>query len=121
MVNQQSNRFDQQEVNDQEDPDRYTQLDTQTHFMSINNVSSYILSCEVHGTPVSFLIDTGAGVSLLNKEVWDRIQLKAGDLNLVTNHRLVEVDGIPLKVQGSLIAPITISNSSITNSLLQKA
>jgi len=40
--------------------------------LSINNMSSYTLSCEVFGTPVSFLIDTVAGVCLLRQEVWDR-------------------------------------------------
>ena len=34
---------------------------------SINNVSSYLLSCSIYGSPVSFLVDTGAGVSLLSK------------------------------------------------------
>ena len=30
--------------------------------LSINNVSRYTLTCKVYGIPVSFLIDTGAGV-----------------------------------------------------------
>ena len=41
---------------------------------SINNVSSNSLSCDIYNTPVTFLIDTGAGVSLLNKEVWDKVK-----------------------------------------------
>jgi len=73
---------------------------------AISNVSGYVLSCNVHGVPVSFLIDTGAGVSLLDKEVWSQIKSKAGDLKVVNNHRLVGVDGIPLKVLGSVRAPL---------------
>ena len=86
--------------------------------ISINNVSSYVLSCNVHGVPMSFLIDTGAGVSLLDKEAWDRIKSKAGDLNLVSNHRLVGVDGIPLKVLGSVIAPLSVSGFNFSHKFI---
>ena len=41
---------------------------------STNHVSSYSLSCDIYNTPVIFLIDTGSGVSLLNKKVWDRMK-----------------------------------------------
>jgi len=71
-----TNKTNQQESDDRGDPTRDTKLDNPilNQYKSINNVSSYFLSCKVHGTPVSFLIDTGAGVSLLNKMVYDRIQ-----------------------------------------------
>ena len=36
---------------------------------TINNVQSYVLPYSIDNTPVSFLVDTGAGVSLLSKEV----------------------------------------------------
>lgn len=45
-----------------------------THTLSIKNVSSYTLTYEVYGTPVSFLIDTGAGVCVLKDEVWNRLK-----------------------------------------------
>ena len=35
----------------------------------INNVSSYFVVGEVFETPVSFLVDTGVGVSLLQKDI----------------------------------------------------
>lgn len=40
---------------------------------TINNVQSYVLPCSIDNTPASFLVDTGAGVSLLSKDVWDRL------------------------------------------------
>ena len=33
----------------------------------------YVLSCTIDDTPVSFLVDTGAGVLLLSKKVWDKL------------------------------------------------
>ena len=86
--------------------------------VAINNVSSYVLSCNVHGTPVSFLIDTGAGVSLLDQQVWEKIKSLAGDLKVVTNHRLVGVDGIPLKVLGSVTAPLSIAEAHFSHEFI---
>ena len=80
-----------------------------SHSVSINNVSSYVLSCSIYGCPVSFLVDTGAGVSLLNKEVWSKIKPTVELCELATSHRLVGVDGAPLNILGSAVAPITIS------------
>ena len=39
----------------------------------INNVSSYLVVGEVFETPVPFLVDMGAGVSLLQGDIWDRL------------------------------------------------
>ena len=76
--------------------------------ISINSESSYTLLCAINGTPISFLIDTGAGVSLLKSEVWERVNGNPNTLKPITAHRLVGVDGIPIKVRGSTIAQLTI-------------
>ena len=57
---------------------------------------------------MSFLVDTGAGVSLLNKNIWDRLKSKENLIVPVASHRLVGVDGAPLNILGSAIIPITI-------------
>ena len=77
--------------------------------MSINNVSSYTLTCVVNGTPVSSLIDTGAGVCLLKSEVWEKVKSKADTVEPITAHRLIGVDSIPIKVQGSATISFTIA------------
>ena len=46
---------------------------------------------------MSFLIDTGAGVCLIKTEVWERVKSKADILEPDSSHRLVGVDGIPIK------------------------
>ena len=85
---------------------------------SINNVSSYSLSCSIYGSPVSFLVDTGAGVSLLSKPVWDRIKPTKGVLNPIVTRRLVGVDGVPIKVEGTVSVPITISGVTLPHTFI---
>ena len=68
------------------------------HSVPINNVSSYVLSCSIGGHVVSFLVDTGAGVSLLNKDMWDRLKSKEDLIVPAASHRLVGVDGAPLNI-----------------------
>ena len=75
---------------------------------SINNVSSYLLPCCMNNVPVSFLVDTGAGVSLLQGAVWDKVKPHNYDLKTVTVHRLVGVDGIPISVRGSAVVQFSI-------------
>ena len=75
----------------------------------INNVSSYVLSCSIGGHIVSFFVDPGAGVSLLDTDVWDRLKSKEDTILPAMSHRLVGVDGAPLNALGSAIIPNTIS------------
>ena len=75
---------------------------------SINSVSSDLLSCSIYNSPVSFLIDTGTRVLLLSKAVWDNIKPAKERFNPMVTHRLVGVDGIPIKVEGTVSTPIKI-------------
>ena len=85
---------------------------------SINNVSSYLLSCRIYDSPVSFLIDTGAGVSLLSKLTWDKIKPTEEGLNPIVTHRLVGVDGVPIKVDGTVSVPITIGKVTLQHDFI---
>ena len=85
---------------------------------SINNVSSYLLSCRIYNSPVSFLVDTGAGVSLLSKPVWDKIKPTKAGLNPIVTHRLVGVDGVPIKVDGTVSVPITIEGVTLQHDFI---
>ena len=53
----------------------------------------------MYTAPVSCLIDTGAGVSLLWGGVWDRIRPNNHKLNPVTA-LISGVDNLPISVQG---------------------
>ena len=64
----------------------------------------------MNNVPVSFLIDTGAGVSLLQGNVWDKIRSKDHKLTTVTLQRLVGVDGIPIRIRGSTLIQFSIGS-----------
>ena len=49
---------------------------------------------------VSFLIDTGAGVSPLNGEMWDKIEPKNIKIEATKFHNLIGVDGHLIKSVG---------------------
>ena len=85
---------------------------------SINNVSSYLLSCSIYNSSVSFLIDTGVGVSLLSKSVWDKIKTAKEEFNPMVTHRLVGVDGVPIKVEGIVSVPITIGKVTLQHNFI---
>ena len=64
-------------------------------------MSSYTLTCIVNRMPVSSLIDFGVRVCLLKSEVWEKVKSEDDTIEPITAHRLVGVDSIPIKVQGS--------------------
>ena len=66
----------------------------------ISDTTSCYLNVAVLGKSISFLVDTGAGVLLLNGKVWDRIEPK--NIKAVEFHNLVGVDGHPLQFMGQL-------------------
>ena len=68
----------------------------------INNVSGCFVVGRVLEALVSFLVDTGAGVSLLRGDVWDRAMPENNEMRKEVTDRLVGVDGIPIKVRGTV-------------------
>ena len=66
--------------------------------VNIDNVSSYFVVGKVFKTPVSFLVGTGAGISLLRGDVWERALPENAKMELKGTDRLVGVDGIPINV-----------------------
>ena len=47
----------------------------------------------INNIRVSFLLDTGAAVSLIHKDVWEQVNTKKRQQLSPTGHRLVGVDG----------------------------
>ena len=71
--------------------------------LPINSSSAYKIPAFINNIRASFLLDTGAAVSLIRygKDVWEQINaMKRQELS-PTGHRLVGVDGIPLKTLGA--------------------
>ena len=68
---------------------------------SVAPAGGYRIEGAVNGTRTSFLLDTGAAVTLLREDAWARCNAKH-NLNLQpwSEQRLVSVDGSPLRVHG---------------------
>ena len=81
--------------------------------VSINSVNSYFLNGTVCNSSVSFLVDTGAGVSLIIWSIWDKLATNTTLKSSVT-HNLVGVDGKPISIKGAANVTVTIaSNKSL--------
>ena len=77
-------------------------------YMLTIRISSYFVVGKVLETPVSFLVDTGAGVSLLRGDIWDRVMPENNGMDKEAAYRLVRVDGIPIKVQGTVSVKVSL-------------
>ena len=64
----------------------------------------------MYSTDISFLLDTGASVSLLRKDVWDRATIQAPGVSLLSwsGQTLVSVNGSPLTVHGHATVPVCL-------------
>lgn len=86
--------------------------------VNINNISSYfVLGC-VYKCPVSFLVDTGAGVSLLRGDVWEKAVPHSSACDLQGACRLVGVDGIPIKVRGASLVNVTVEGHTLSHQFI---
>ena len=56
----------------------------------------------VNGTLTTFVVDTGAAVSLLRADLWEKIQSPGALLEPWTNTSLVGANGTPIDVLGSV-------------------
>ena len=79
----------------------------------------HVICCHVASTiALCHSIDMGAGVSLLSKSVWDKIKPAKERFNQMVTRRLVGVDGVPIKVEGMVSAPITIGEVTLQHDFI---
>ncbi len=70
----------------------------------------YRVEGKVCDVPISFLLDTGAAVTLLRKDAWERVSAGGGvHLSPWSGERLVGVDGSPLQVFGKAEVGLILS------------
>ena len=85
---------------DQRDPEPMSLLPV-TH--------SYRLAGTVNGIPTTFVVDTGASITVLDEEFWERVNPGNCSLEPWTGRRLVRVEGTPLHVCGVSKVELTLA------------
>ena len=78
-----------------------TQLPGILHISPVNPTSMFYVHTRLSGCPCSFLLDTGAAVTLLSTRTFERCQ-PLTPLQLWTQQQLVEVEGSLLHVKGTI-------------------
>ena len=79
--------------------------------LCVNSVMSYYLQGQISGVSVPFLVDTGAGVSLLNGRIWDQARFTNVRISPAPHSNLVGVDGHPIHFREVVTIPLTISST----------
>ena len=66
----------------------------------ITSNTTYKVAATIHGSLVSFTLDTGAAVTLICKDVWDSVKSTDHRLEMWNGQNLIGVEGTPLQVHG---------------------
>ena len=66
----------------------------------ITSNTTYKVAATIHGSLVSFTLDTGAAVTLIRKDVWDSAKSTDHCLETWNGQSLIGVEGTPLQVHG---------------------
>ena len=69
------------------------------NLLTVNPAVAYHIKGLVDLYPVDFMLDTGAAVSLLNAELWDRVKGSCSELIELHKPELVGVGGAPIRVR----------------------
>ena len=82
------------------------------HCCGGSSQSFYTVSGSTQGIPTTFIIDTGAAVTLLRKDMWDKLPQGGKLLTPWDGSPLVGVAGNPLEVWGSVIVEVEIAGET---------
>ena len=85
---------------------------------NINNISSYFVLGFVYECPLSFLVHTGAGVTLLRGDVWEKAVPRGSACDYQGACQLVGVDGIPIKVHGAASVDVTVEGHTLSHQFI---
>ena len=87
-------------------PSSTSKFDDNIPTFSISHDSHYVLGGSVNGVPVSILADTGATVTGMSIEFWDKSKTNEDQLREATGKKLVGLQGAPLQLHG--VSQVTI-------------
>ena len=96
--------------------DVMTQTQGTLHISPVNPAVTYHILIQIHGYTCSFLVDTGAAVTLMNTSTWAHCKLSgqsSADLIPWNHQRLLGVDGSPLQVKGSVSVQLNFGGQTL--------
>ena len=85
---------------------------------AISDGCNFVVSGTVDGIATTFLVDTGAAVSLLRKDIWDKLLRDSSSLTPWTGSPLVGVAGNPLEVWGSAVVDIAMAGEVFRSTIV---
>lgn len=90
------------------------QLQRDLYSMAVNPTLSHYVTAIVHKLPIQLMLDTGAAVSLVRRDVWDRLG-GAGTFGLApwTGRHLVGVEGSTVPVHGATTLEIQLADKVV--------
>jgi hypothetical protein len=78
-------------------------------FFSVSPSAGYRVTGAVNQTPVTFIVDTGAAVTLISRELWEKATLPGIEPEPLTDTELVGANGTPIDANGSAVVTLTIA------------
>ena len=75
-------------------------------------MSSFFIQGQLFKHPISFLVDTGSPVSLLQSAIWNQARSSDTVLNPWGGNKLVGVNSTSLHIHGSANVTITVLNKT---------
>lgn len=78
----------------------------------------HTVCAKINGKPKELLLDTGSALTLIRLDTWVQCSRESDQLEQWTGHRLVGVDGTPLKVAGLCEVEITLACATFTHTVL---
>ena len=88
--------------------------DSNVPTLSVSYDSNYLLEGRVNGVPASILADTGAAVTVMSKEFWDKAKGSSDHMQESVGKKLVGAQGIPLHLHGLVQVSIMVQGENFT-------
>ena len=94
---------------------RRVQLEDNLCSLAVNPVLSYFVTAYVQGVPIQLMVDTGAAVSLLGRDVWNMLSRTSNcSLEQWSGGRLVGVEGSSVPVHGMTTMDIQLQGQMVS-------
>ena len=81
------------------------------YLFSVSPATTYQVAGTVNNTPASFIVDTGAAVTLISRELWDKAKTPQTKLEPWVGMELVGANGTPMTICGSAAVELTLAQA----------